>query len=154
MNTGDKLTKKQKKTLAFRERKTGKRKDHNASFMDAENSNDVPAMEDQDMADAQSDPVEVEMEERSENGRSSFENNSKGKAKTKHRDEQTGEKPKKRQREGEEITMEHAQQTKRAKILDTVRETDEKEVAKTQRFLLFVGMQLFIMTFLSLSSLL
>jgi nucleolar protein 6 len=141
MNAADKLTKKQKKTLAFRERKTGKRKDHNASSMDAQDSNDVPAMEDQDMADAQGDQLEVEMEERSEKGWSSLDNG-KRKAKEKDRDEQTVEKPKKRQREGEETTVQKGREAKRAKVLDDTGETHEKKVAKTQRFLLFVGMSL------------
>jgi nucleolar protein 6 len=138
MNTpGNKLTKKQKKSLAFRGRKTGRRKDNNGSFMDAENSNLVPTMENQDLADAQG--VLVEVEKESENGRpleTSF-----GKAKAKHRDEQTA-KPEKRQREGEEIMEQHPRKAKRAKVLDDVRETDEKKVASTQRFILFVGMPL------------
>lgn len=135
MTTAHKLTKKQKKALVFRERKTGKRKDHNVSLMDADDSNDVPAMEDQDMVDAQDGSSEVEMEERRENVGS----HEAGKEKAKPRDEQTGQKPKKRQREREEITEQSERKAKRAKILDDVGKTDEKKVTKTQRFLLFVG---------------
>jgi len=138
MNTPNRLTKKQKKTLAFRERKTGKRKDRNASFMDAEGSNVVPIMEDQDMADIQGRQLELEVEEKEK----SLLENSEEKTKGERGDEQKMEKPKKRQREEDEITMQNRQEEKRAKVLDDNGEIDGKAVAKTQRFILFVGMPL------------
>ena len=148
MSTAGKLTKKQKKTLAFRERKTGKRKDHDASVMDDEDGN-VPAMEDQNMADTYDDSLEVQAE-KGKNGKSSLENKN-GKAKAKFTDEQTVEKSKKRQRE-EEITTQAKHEAKRAKVSDDSRatgQTAETKVAKTQRFILFVGMSPSIVTFSS-----
>lgn len=141
MNTVDKLTKKQKKTLAFRDRKSGKRKDHNASYMDADDDNGVPTMEDQDMADAQRDPLEVEVEEMGSKGKSSLKNST-GKAvsEAKPRDKQTVEGSKKRPREGDEITAQAGREAKRAKVLVDTGKTDEKNVNKKQRFILFVGM--------------
>jgi nucleolar protein 6 len=146
MSTVGKLTKKQKKTLAFRERKTGKRKDHDASVMDDEDGN-VPAMEDQNMADTYDDPLEVQME-KSKNGVSSLENK-KGKAKAKFADEPVVEKSKKRQRE-EETTTQAKHEAKRAKVSDDSQATGqiaEAKAAKTQRFILFVGMSPSIVTF-------
>jgi nucleolar protein 6 len=137
MSTADKLTKKQRKTLVFRERKTGKRKNQNASFMVTHN-NDIPAMDDQDMADAQSSPLEVEMEERNEEGNSSPEKGH-GKGKEEANDHLV-EKSKKRKREGDQITAQKGREKKRAKVLDDVGETAEKKVAKMQRFILFIGM--------------
>ena len=140
MSTADKLTKKQRKTLVFRERKTGKRKNQNASFMVTQDSNDIPAMENQDMVDAQSSPLEVEMEKRNEEGKSPPENGyGKGKEKAKYTEEHSVEKSKKRKREGDQITAQKGRETKRAKILDDAGETAEKKVAKMQRFILFLG---------------
>jgi hypothetical protein len=152
MSMVDKLTKKQRKTLAFRDRKTNKRKDYNASYVGADDNNDVPAMEDQDMADAQRDPLEVEVEEMGSKGKSSIKNST-GKTgpKAKPRDEQAAEGSKKRPREGDETTVQAGQEAKRAKVLDGTRKTDEKNVNKKQRFILFVGMQT-IMIFCPLSS--
>lgn len=148
MSTAGKLTKKQKKTLAFRERKIGKRKDHDASVMDDEDGY-VPAMEDQNMADAYDDSLEVQVE-KGKNGKSSLENQ-KGKVKAKYTDEQVAEKSKKRQRE-EETTTQAKREAKRAKVSDDSQATEQTvqtKVAKTQRFILFVGMSPSIVTFSS-----
>ena len=139
MNTADKLTKKQKKTLAFRKRKTGKSKDQDASRMVTQDNNDVPAMEDQDMADAQGNPLEVEMEKRTEERGPLETDHGQGKEKAKH-SEPTVEKSKKRTREGDQTTAQKGREAKRAKVSDNTRETNEKNVAKTQRFLLLLGM--------------
>lgn len=57
MNSTQKLTKKQKKSLAFRERKTGKGQGKNE--LDDMEANAVPAMEDQDIAGDDSNPPQV-----------------------------------------------------------------------------------------------
>ncbi|KAH9486555.1 putative RNA-binding protein [Psilocybe cubensis] len=58
MNSTQKLTKKQKKGLAFRERKTGKGQTKNAVVDDME-TNAIPLMEDQDLAGSDSYPSEI-----------------------------------------------------------------------------------------------
>ncbi|KAK0198951.1 hypothetical protein F5146DRAFT_1021567 [Armillaria mellea] len=131
MSAPQKLTKKQKKAIAFRERKSGKNVHGHAHSMEAD---DVPVMEVQDDVDGSGDQVEDEEvgEEKSKKA------GSKGKAKAKDYDgEGEARDRKKRKREVEddgegieEKTKDKAGQNKKQKTATA----DTK-----QRFLLFVG---------------
>lgn len=82
--TAQKLTKKQKKGLAFREKRTGKTKKNDAAVSDGLEGNEVPVMELQDEADAQADTDSVEDPSvDKKNKKSSVDDKGKGSAKGK-----------------------------------------------------------------------
>ncbi|SJL06302.1 uncharacterized protein ARMOST_09638 [Armillaria ostoyae] len=131
MSTPQKLTKKQKKAIAFRERKSGKNVDGHAHSMEAD---DVPVMELQDDVDGSGNQVEDEGvgEEKSKKA------SSKGKAKAKDGDgEGEARDTKKRKRE-----MEDDEERIEEKVNDKVSQKKKQKTAMAdtkQRFLLFVG---------------
>jgi len=157
MSNTQKLTKKQKKGLAFRERKTGKRQDRNElSEMEA---NAVPVVEDQDIAGGYGDTIEVAGDDhkkkgkavgdavRDEGKRTESKVGSKGKSKAERQDVPVPvEAVKKRKREAEateEAQDLHDSQPKKAvkrkKVDDKVKSTGDMDKAGRQRFILFVG---------------
>lgn len=149
MGTAAKLTKKQKKALAFRERQTkskGKSKatDADVEEEEEEEENGVPVMEDQDRAEGEVEDRRVE----SEAGRAGAAAGARG---------ELGKGGKKRKRGGEpEVEGEEegrVQATKRRKggdgVVDGVQPKEDagqdselkaKKGVKQQRFILFVGM--------------
>lgn len=157
MSAAQKLTKKQKKALAFRERKTGKGKDDAGDVGD----NDVPVMEIQDMADLPSNEMEVAPvgEEKTKprvegSGKDDVKAKGKGKA-VESGAEKVVDKPKKRKRDAVDVEMGGGnagqnvgtpkQKKPRVKADDGGPETvakdgDRKVVEVKQRFILFVGM--------------
>jgi len=152
-----KLTKKQKKGLAFRERKTGKRQRlDDLSKMEA---NAVPVMEDQDFAGADGDTVEVAGDDYKKTGkavdntigdegkRKESKVGSKGKGKAEKQGVpvpvEVVKKEKKRKAEAE--TTEGAQDgqsgkvAKRKRMDDSDKTPGDMEKGGKQRFILFVG---------------
>lgn len=69
MSTSQKLTKKQKKGLAFRERKTGKRQGTKRNELDDMEANAVPAMEDEGLAGDDGDQTEAAGDDRTAKGK-------------------------------------------------------------------------------------
>ncbi|KAG5647542.1 hypothetical protein DXG03_008895 [Asterophora parasitica] len=155
MSAPAKLTKKQKKGIAFRERKSGKgrRKDEAARSED----NDVPVMEDQDTLGLEGAGVEIQEVEGKTKGKgpaamasvSGNQGQATGKRKA-DAEEQANDKPKKRKRDVDADVggvEEERKDTKRKKLLDESEESGEKKAAATkseksdgkQRFILFVG---------------
>jgi nucleolar protein 6 len=149
MSGTQKLTKKQKKGLAFRERKTGKR--HDLSEMEA---NAIPAVEDQDLAGADGDAIEVAGSDYKKAGkavdnavgdegkRKESKVGSKGKGKAERQDVpvpvEVVKKEKKRKREGAQDS-EDSQSKKRKRVDDNDKTPGDLEKAGKQRFILFVG---------------
>ncbi|TFK30845.1 RNA binding protein [Coprinopsis marcescibilis] len=162
-STTQKLTKKQKKSLAFRDRKPGKKDSSTTATKNAERGfdlevNAVPAMEDQDVVGLQCDTVEVPGNKDKEKGKVVAENGSKGdkgkgKQKVEVREGQAGSvgaavangKAKKRKRSEEEdgeeqvdaVEGEAKKKKKKAKKVEGEDKDNEKD--KAQRFILFVG---------------
>ena len=152
MSGTQKLTKKQKKGLAFRERKTGKRQDRDdLSEMEA---NAIPAMEDQDLAGADGGAVEVAGGDykktgqavdnaiRDEGKRKESKVGSKGKGKAERQDVpvpvEVVKKETKRKREGAQDSQD-GQSKKRKRMDDNDKTPGDLEKAGKQRFILFVG---------------
>lgn len=149
MSGTQKLTKKQKKGLAFRERKTGKRQGpDDLSDMEA---NAIPVVEDQDLAGADGDEIEVAGDDYKKTGkavdnaigdegkRKESKVGSKGKGKA----EKQGvpvpvEVVKKRKREGLQDSQD-SQSKKRKRMDDNDKTPGDMEKAGKQRFILFVG---------------
>lgn len=144
------LTKKQKKGLAFRQRSTGKRRSRN-EFMEMETAA-VPATEDQDIASIQSDrlqdqkkhregdeTVRVPVQDRvtSKGKRTVEENNVLVSVRTIKRKRASGEDG---SQEDQKSKSQSRKVLKREKNNDVTQssETKEKRVVK-QRFILFVG---------------
>ncbi|KAK0481621.1 hypothetical protein IW261DRAFT_1562917 [Armillaria novae-zelandiae] len=131
MSTPQKLTKKQKKAAAFRERKSGKNVHGHAHSMEAD---DVPVMEVQDDVDGSGDQVEDEEVGEKKSKKAS----SKGKAKAKNDDgegEVRDRKKRKREVENDEEGIEE-------KATDKVSQKKKQKTTTAdtkQRFLLFVG---------------
>jgi len=159
MPNRQKLTKRQKKGLAFRERKTGKRQDRDElSEMEA---NAIPVVEDQDIAGDDGDTTEVAGDIHKKKGkavgdavgdegkRTESKVGSKGKGKAERQGvpvpvEAVKEKKRKREAEAtEEVQGSQDSQPKKAvkrkKVDDKVKSTGEMDKAGKQRFLLFVG---------------
>lgn len=160
MSTAQKLTKKQKKGVAFRERKSGKR--HDESSMEA---NAVPAMEDEDLAGYASDPHQGAGDNDKKKGKAGDyarggegkhpegKDGGKGKGKAKAEDVpvavEVGKKgAQKRKREedeaGEGGSAEKTSPKKTAKRKktdgkNTTKPEEKKEKPSKQRFLLFLG---------------
>ncbi|KAG6817726.1 hypothetical protein H0H87_004517 [Tephrocybe sp. NHM501043] len=157
MSAPAKLTKKQKKGIAFRERKTGKgHKDKDGAYRSEDN--DVPVMEDQDAALLEGPSVEVAKvvegkKSKSTEDVSGSDSKAKGKRKAGAEDADTDAgKPKKRKREDKDSNIddaEHAEEkpaAKRKKPVEGAGDSgpDKKVAKKTkpdgkQRFILFVG---------------
>ncbi len=163
MSTAQKLTKKQKKGAAFRERKSGKRR--NESSMEA---NAIPAMEDEDIAGDAGDPHQGAGDNDKKKGKAGdharggedkhheSKDGGKGKGKAKAEDvpvvvevDKKGAKKRKREENeaGEEGSAEKISPKKTAKRKktdgkDTTKPEEKKEKPSKQRFLLFLGMSL------------
>ena len=142
MSAPQKLTKKQKKGVAFRERK-GKHVPK-----DSLDDNDIPILEEQDAADIEIPAVEnTEVEKKTSKG--------KGKAKAKDGGEPEVGKKRKRQDDEEGVTVEND-----AKVADAAPKSKKKKTVKSkdkdskQRFILFVGKSspAFLSTFSDLSA--
>ncbi|TFK36909.1 hypothetical protein BDQ12DRAFT_686073 [Crucibulum laeve] len=155
MSANKKLTKKQKKAVAFRERKTGKRKGDDGIMEMEMEDNSVPVMEDQILASMSGSGVEVDdvAAEASKSGEGSKKTGSgKGKGKSKAGEgglEDAAAKSKKRKRDSEVADVEDSALGKKTKSSkrkksDKVESSkdDDSEKDKTsmkQRFILFVG---------------
>lgn len=148
MSAAPKLTKKQKKGLAFRERKTGKGKGENG--LAHSEDNDVPVLEDQDAFDAEGPSMAVEavVEKKAKKLPSAGKEKEKSSGKRKA-EEEGGEKSKKRKLDStvdadNTGSQEKPSNAKRKIHVDNGAEAGEKKVAKAsaakQRFILFVGM--------------
>ncbi|KAG6877884.1 hypothetical protein C0993_002885, partial [Termitomyces sp. T159_Od127] len=151
MSATVKLTKKQKKGIAFRERKTGTRRSRDGGGAHNSEDNDVPVMEDQDALAAEG--AAVEMAEVVEGKKSKSvskgdDDQAKGKRKA-EADEADGEhssKPKKRKRQDADVdapdSTEEKPVAKRKKPVEDAGESGQhtKVAAKSkQRFILFLG---------------
>ncbi|KAF8078824.1 hypothetical protein FPV67DRAFT_80879 [Lyophyllum atratum] len=145
MSAPAKLTKKQKKGIAFRERKTGKGRSKDEHLED----NDVPVLEDQDTLDVEGAPVEMEKmvggkESKPATQVSGSSDPVKGKRKAEK--EVTAQKKRKRDADAEVESVEGKQPTKRKKPMDDAGASSEQKkvgpIPKSegkQRFILFVG---------------
>ncbi|KAF8898953.1 hypothetical protein BD779DRAFT_1486365 [Infundibulicybe gibba] len=146
MSATQKLTKKQKKGIAFRNRKTGKGKEKDAAHSGMED-NDVPILENQDLADM--DGLEVENKESKPAKEAKERTDGKRKEKAKEDPVDLATVPsKKRKREKglddlEKTETSSASPPKKKKgLLGDPREASsisEGEGGKLQRFILFVG---------------
>ncbi|RDB29645.1 hypothetical protein Hypma_015744 [Hypsizygus marmoreus] len=144
MSATPKLTKKQKKGLAFRERKTGKTKDKDDRPQLEDN--DIPVLEDQDTLGAEGVDVQVEtvVERKKKKLHAEIEGGS-AKTKGKRKAEEEPEMSKKRKRDGDvdgDNVKEEKQHVKRKKTVDAVAETKVTKIPAAnskQRFILFVG---------------
>jgi hypothetical protein len=158
MSSPPRLTKKQKKAVAFRERKTGK-----GNSREQDDDNDIPILEDQDMVDADVTQTEVQpmvvekKKKKPETNETELSGKSKDKGKGKGKAESDGGeglvgKAKKRKRDVD-VDMDEALEkpeggrktTKRTKTMDNAEGYGTEKVkgkAKPQikqRFILFVG---------------
>jgi len=146
-----KLTKKQKKGIAFRERKIGKGRSKDGAIRSEDN--DVPVLEEQDTLDVEGAPMEVEkvVEGKTSKPATQICANSVPVTGKRKANEEFGT-PKKRKRNADvEVEVEvddvgeDRQVTKRKKPMDEAGASSEKTVALTakperkQRFILFVG---------------
>ncbi|KIM47808.1 hypothetical protein M413DRAFT_439487 [Hebeloma cylindrosporum] len=155
MSSTQKLTKKQKKGLAFRERKAGKRPARDdLSEIEA---NAIPVVEDQDLAGGDGDTIEVERDDYKKTGKAvdnaigdeGKRKESKVGSKGKGEAEKQGvpdpvevvKKEKKRKRESETAEGDgQSKKTAKRKRLDADEKTPvDTEKAGKQRFILFVG---------------
>lgn len=156
MSTTQKLTKKQKKGLAFRERQSSKRKPGDATIADMDD-NAVPIMEDQDLATISGDGLQIEGDPKQTKSTTSTgevekgSGQSEGKGKEKRKQESgldvESNGPRKRKRESE-VDVE---EVKKSAVVKRKKSGDEesgegvgKDVGSTtaqqkQRFILFVG---------------
>ncbi|KAH0590958.1 hypothetical protein J132_07791 [Termitomyces sp. J132] len=154
MSATVKLTKKQKKGIAFRERKTGKRRSKDGDGVHDSENNDVPVMEDQDALATEGPSMEVEEtvekkpKSKSTSKVSGSDNQAKGKRKADEEEGDVSSKPKKRKRQDADVDVdapdsgEEKPVAKRTKSVGDGKESgqDTKVMAKTkQRFILFVG---------------
>lgn len=144
MSAPQKLTKKQKKGIAFRERK-GKGKD--AAHTDNMEDNDVPIMEEQDLVPSDVDQLEMEAVEVEKKKISASKGKAKGNAKDSVLEVDDGaQKTKKRKRDSEEEVNKEdkvaGSDSKRKKGNDTKVAKTEGNTESKQRFILFVGMSL------------
>ena len=143
-----KLTKKQRKGLAFRERTTGKRHLKNG-LIEMENTA-VPIMEDQDIASAHCDTLQVEKKQREvdksarvsdKQGRVA--STSKGTGGAEEKDVSASVevvKTTKRKRAHEDgVEEDHTLEFQSRKVLKKKKDSDVKKTAVKQRFILFVG---------------
>ncbi|KAK7059184.1 hypothetical protein VNI00_001811 [Paramarasmius palmivorus] len=141
-STTRKLTKKQKKALAFRERKSGKGPKNVSDDMEG---NEVPTMEDQDLLDLQGDEVEDKAMDKTQEGSKDMEKrsnvvprNGKGKAKEEvvpvEEAASSPGKTKKRKRENEKETDE-VQVEEQSQQKSKRRKTGEDN----PRYILFLG---------------
>ncbi|KAF5385173.1 hypothetical protein D9615_001345 [Tricholomella constricta] len=149
MSTPAKLTKKQKKGIAFRERKTGKGRSKDG--VARSENDDVPVMEDQDTLGGDGAPLEMEKLERRKAKPPTQVSGSSDQGKSKRKaEEEAKDKPKKRKRDAdaavEVVDSEEGRQVaKRKKTMDDAGKPGEKRIAGTpkpdgkQRFILFVG---------------
>lgn len=150
MSGTQKLTKKQKKGLAFRERKTGGKRQgrHDLSEMEA---NAIPVVEDQDIAGADGGEIEVARDDHKKTGkavdnaigdegkRKESKVGSKGKGKAERQDVPVPvEVVKKRKREVAQDSQD-SQSKKRKRVDDNDKTPGAVEKAGKQRFILFVG---------------
>ncbi|KAF4623130.1 hypothetical protein D9613_002167 [Agrocybe pediades] len=164
MSSTQKLTKKQKKGLAFRERKSGKGK----NGLDDMEANAVPAMEDQDIAGSDSHPVEAPGADHKKKGKEDGNKvghegtgkegkaGGKGKGKAEAGDVSVsvekvgkGASAKKRKREedddgvaeveGKGDGKEKSKKTSKRKKTGGDKPADGKEAPSKQRFILFLG---------------
>lgn len=145
-----KLTKKQKKGIAFRERRTGKGKGKDDPSASEILSHEVPIAEDQDMAEMEDNQVEFEKVE-SKKGGNKDKGKGTGRSKGDENTEQVGVeldsksvgKPKKRKRseEGQADEDESAKpkQKKKKGDVDQVANSKKGQATDKQRFILFVG---------------
>ena len=142
MSASTKLTKKQKKGLAFREKKTRKRKGEDGLAED----NAVPISEDQDALDEPEGADTVEgkatihkTHSKAETVKASEKRKTAGEKMT---EIQGGEGQQKKRKRAATLDAEEVKQTaKRKRKMDDGVEVDEKDSTKpTQRFILFVGM--------------
>jgi len=147
MGAPQKLTKKQKKGLAFRERKTGKNKNAAEGDMDI-HDNAVPILENQDIAGLYGSEVEDERVEKKESKSTSGSHQTSSKGKEKAIEESLVGKTKKRKREAADLefgqietTMgERSQKRKKGGSKDDPLDNTEKVQGQgKQRFILFVG---------------
>lgn len=139
-----KLTKKQKKGIAFRERRTNKGK-HDPSAGEIPGQQ-IPIAEDQDLAEMEDDDVEVEkVEGKKGNNRNKDESTrrSKDDESAEHIGVEVGnrlvEKPKKRKRSEEGQTDEDESAKPRKKKRDVDQVAKNGQATEKQRFILFVG---------------
>ncbi|KAG6879870.1 hypothetical protein C0992_010539 [Termitomyces sp. T32_za158] len=156
MSVAIKLTKKQKKGIAFRERKIGNRRSKDGNGVHNSEDNDVPVMEDQDALATEGAPVEMEevaegtKKSKSASKVSGEDDQDEGKYKAKADEEDTehsSSKSKKRKRQDANVDApESAEEkqpvAKRKKSVEDVGESgqDTKVAAKSkQRFILFLG---------------
>jgi len=159
MSTTQKLTKKQKKGLAFRERQSTKRKHGDATIADMDD-NAVPIMEDQDLATISCDRSQVEGDAKQTKSTTSTgeiekgSGQSEGKGKEKGKQESgldvESNRPRKRKRENE-VDVEEEDVPKKSAVMKRIKSRDEgsgegveKDAGSTtaqqkQRFILFVG---------------
>ena len=138
MSTPTKLTKKQKKGLAFREKKTRKRKGDDDLLAE---DNAVPVMEDQDALDEDADTDGKATIHKTRSTAEIGDDGRKRKATGEKTTEIQGQQ-KKRKRTASTLDAEDIRQTaKRKRNMDDGVEGGEKGSTKpTQRFILFVGM--------------
>ncbi|KAG6862169.1 hypothetical protein C0995_004251 [Termitomyces sp. Mi166 len=147
MSATVKLTKKQKKGIAFRERKTGNKrsKDEVHTLED----NDVPIMEDQDALATEGPSVEMEEDVEGKKSKSASkvsENDNQAKGKRKADEDTNVSEPKKRKRQDADVdapeSTDEKPVAKRKKAVEDAGESGQntKVAAKSkQRFILFVG---------------
>lgn len=139
MSAAAKLTKKQKKALAFRERKSkGK-----AKATDEDLDNDVPIMEDQDIADAEVEDTGMEGQkagQSKDHSRPQVVEGKKRKRDTSESGEQDGEKtkPKKRKKDPEQAESTMAEE-ETGEAVEEKNAEGKKKKDKQQRLILFVG---------------
>jgi nucleolar protein 6 len=131
MSSVQKLTKKQKKAAAFRQRKTTKGKDVAVDSGDVED-NEIPVMEIQDDLDDEAAPVEAVVDEAKDKKKA----DKKGKGKAKEDESKPAAASKKRKRE-EDTTEADAEKPKKKKAVKA--ENTTKSTPKKDRFILFVG---------------
>ncbi|KAJ7170112.1 hypothetical protein C8R46DRAFT_223832 [Mycena filopes] len=154
MSSAPKLTKKQKKGLAFRDRKGAKSRGNGAESTGLDD-NEVPVLEVQDLADVEADSHTVELAKKQDapgNSKAKGKEVSKGKGKEKAKEAVPPPTPKKRKREqgavdGEGEGAEQAKEgevegPKRKKAKGTAGAAGDAAAKKAevkQRFILFVG---------------
>lgn len=149
MSAPQKLTKKQKKGLAFRERKTGKNKNVVEGDMDI-HDNAIPILENQDLAGLHGAEVEGERVEKKESKSTSSSHQTSSKGKEKAIEESLVGKTKKRKRQAVDLESEKLETTaeetsqKRRKGGNNIMDgppgnTQTVQGQGKQRFILFVG---------------
>lgn len=157
MSATVKLTKKQKKGIAFRERKTGARRSKDGNGTHNSEDNDVPIMEDQDALAAEGAPMEMEEADQGKKSKSASKvSRDDDRAKGKHKatadeegdtDTERSGKTKKRKRQDADVDVpdvaaDEKPVAKRKKSVEEAGESGQntKVAAKSkQRFILFLG---------------